>query len=212
MAADEVLASPSTITGSIGVFALLPSVDKAWQKLSLHTHGTTTTWLAGAYDPRRPLEPRARELLQTGVAHAYNEFVGRAAAARQMTAEQINELAQGRVWSGSQAQANRLIDRTATYHEALQAAAKRGGLGETFRIAFIEREPRSVDRLLGMLFGEAAYDALSALSLFAPGAMVAPEAMHSIAAELRWLREALRDPLAMQSHCLCSPERLLGAD
>lgn len=212
MAADEVLASPSTITGSIGVFALLPSVDKAWQKLALHTHGTTTTWLAGAYDPRRPLQPRARELLQTGVAHAYSEFVDRAAAARRMTPEQINELAQGRVWTGQQAQANRLIDRTATYHEALRAAAKRAGLGETFRIAYIEREPRGVERLLGMLFGEAAHGAIPWLSLFAPGAMVAPEAMRSVAAELRWLREALRDPLALQAHCLCSPEKLLGAD
>jgi protease-4 len=212
MAADEVLASPSTITGSIGVFALLPSVDKTWQKLALHTHGTTTTWLAGAYDPRRPLEPKARELLQTGVAHAYNEFVGRAAAARQMTPEQINELAQGRVWTGQQAQANRLIDRTATYHEALQAAAKRGGLNETFRIAFIEREASGIDRLLGMLFGETAYGAISAVALLAPGATVVPAAMHSFATELRWLRQALRDPLALHSHCLCSPDWLLGAD
>jgi len=53
MSADEVIADPATITGSIGVFALLPTADRAWAKLSLHTHGTTTTWLAGAYDPRR---------------------------------------------------------------------------------------------------------------------------------------------------------------
>ncbi len=59
MSADEVIADPGTVTGSIGVFALLPSADRAWEKLSLHTHGTTTTWLAGAFDPRRPLDPRA---------------------------------------------------------------------------------------------------------------------------------------------------------
>jgi protease-4 len=212
MSADEVLSLPSTITGSIGVFALLPSVDKAWQKLSLHTHGTTTTWLAGAFDLRRPLEPRARELLQSGVEHAYNEFITRAAAARKLTAERMNELAQGRVWSGRQAKDNGLVDGLGTYHEALRAAARRGGLGDDFRITYVEREPRGVDRLLDMLFGESARNALSSLALFASGASVAPEALQSISSDLLWLRQALRDPLALQSHCLCSPEGLLGAD
>ncbi len=212
MSADEVLSQPATITGSIGVFALLPSLDRTWQKLSLHTHGTTTTWLAGAFDLRRPLDPRARDLLQSGVAHTYNEFVSRAAAARRMTPEKMNELAQGRVWSGRQAQENGLVDRLGSYHEAILVAAKRGGLGENFRLSFIEREQRGVDRLLGMLFGESARSPLSPLALVAPGTAVAPAALQAIGTDLAWLQQALRDPLTLQSHCLCSPEGLLGAD
>jgi protease-4 len=212
MSADEVIADPATVTGSIGVFALIPSADRAWEKLSLHTHGTTTTWLAGALDPRRPLDPRARDLLQTGVAHIYKEFVGRAAVARNLTPEQVDELAQGRVWSGRQAHEHKLVDRLGTYHEALQAAATRGGLGENFRVAYIEREPRGVDRLLGMLFGEASLSSLPLLNLLLPGAAVVPDAMQSIGSDMRWLRDAAQNPLAVQSHCLCSAENLLGPD
>ena len=212
MSADEVIADPATVTGSIGVFALLPSADRAWQKLSLHTHGTTTTWLAGAFDPRRPLDPRAREVLQTSVAHIYRDFVGRAAVARNMTPEQVDELAQGRVWTGRQAQEHKLVDRLGTYHEALQAAARRGGLGGDFRVSYIEREPRGVDRLLGMLFGEASLAALLLPGPMLSSAGVLPHAMQSIGADLQWLRNAVRDPLKLQSHCLCSAERLLGPD
>jgi protease-4 len=212
MASDEVIADPATITGSIGVFALLPTAERAWERLSLHTHGTTTTWLAGAYDPRRPLDARARELLQTGVEHIYGQFVGRAAAARDLPPERMNELAQGRVWSGQQAHEHRLVDRLGTYHEALRAAAKRGGLGDEFRVAYIEREPRGFERLLGLLFGEAALSAWPSLQALVPAPLPVPDAVRTVGAELRWLREAARDPLAVQAHCLCAAERVLGVD
>lgn len=211
LAADEVIADPTAITGSIGVFALIPSAEKAWEKLSLHTHGTTTTWLAGGLDLRRPLQPRVRELLQTGVTRVYKDFVDRAAAARQMTAERMNELAQGRVWTGRQALGHKLVDRLGTYHDALQAAAMRGGLGEDFRVTYIERQPRGVDRLLGMLLGEAS---ASLIQAFRPpfAVEVLPETLRSIGSDLGWLRSAARDPLSLQSHCLCAAERILGAD
>jgi len=212
LSADEVIADPAAVTGSIGVFALLPSADRAWEKLSLHTHGTTTTWLAGALDPRRPLDPRARELLQTGVAHVYREFVGRTAAARNLGTEQVDELAQGRVWTGRQAHEHKLVDRLGSYHEALQAAAKRGGLGEDFRVAYIEREPRGIDRLLGMLLGEVSVSAVPLLDLLRLHGGVVPEALQSIGSDMHWLRDATREPLSVQSHCLCSADALLGAD
>jgi len=212
MSADEVIADPAAVTGSIGVFALLPSADRAWEKLSLHTHGTTTTWLAGALDPRRPLDPRARDLLQTGVAHIYKEFVGRTATARNLATEQVDELAQGRVWTGRQAHSHKLVDRLGSYREALQAAARRGGLGEDFRVAYIEREPRGIDRLLGVLFGEASLSSLPMLDRLLPEAAVLPGAVQSMASDMRWLRSAARNPLAAQSHCLCSAENLLGTD
>jgi len=212
LSADEVIADPATVTGSIGVFALLPSADRAWEKLSLHTHGTTTTWLAGALDPRRPLDPRARDLLQTGVAHIYREFVGRTAGARGLTAEQVDELAQGRVWTGRQAHEHKLVDRLGSYEDALQAAARRGGLGEDFRVVYIEREPRGIDRLLGILFGEASLSSLPLLDRLLPEAAVLHDLAQSIGPDARWLRNAARNPLAAQSHCLCSAESLLGTD
>ena len=212
LSADEVISDPAAITGSIGVYALLPSVDRAWERLSLHTHGTTTTWLAGAIDPRRPLDPRMRELLQAGVERVYRDFVGRAAAARNVTPERMDELAQGRVWTGRQARELKLVDRLATYHEALQVAASRGGLGEDFRVAYIESEPRGIDRLLGLLFGEASLAPLPWLSSLLHVAAATPDAVQSIGVDMRWLHNAARTPLTPQSHCLCSPDRLLGPD
>ncbi len=212
MAADEVIADPAAVTGAIGVYLLIPSADKAWEKLSLHTHGTTTTWLAGALDLRRPLDPRLRELLQTGVEHRYKEFVSRAAAARNLSFEKMEELAQGRVWTGKQAFENKLVDRLGTYHEALQAAAKRGGLGDDYRVAYIEREPRGIDRLLGVILGHTSVSLAAPLAGLRPAAELLPQAWRHFGDDLRWLRAAVRDPLAPQLHCLCSAENLLGRD
>ena len=82
MGANRVLADPSTLTGSIGVFSPLPTAEGLLDKLSLRTGGTTTTWLKGAYDLRRPLDPRMERLLQTGVDQIYDSFIRQAAGAR----------------------------------------------------------------------------------------------------------------------------------
>jgi protease-4 len=213
MSADEVIADAGSLTGSIGVFALMPSVDRAWDKLSLHTHGTTTTWLAGALDPRRPLDPRARQLIELGVAHTYREFINRAAAARKIEPARMEELAQGRVWTGRQAHEQKLVDRLGTFHEALEAAARRGGLGAGFRVTYIEREPRGIDQLLGVLFGHSGGDLGGLMQhVFAPVAAALPEAIRSMKRELWWLRNAVREPLTQQLHCLCSADDAFRTD
>lgn len=204
MAADEVIADPATVTGSIGVFALLPSADKAMEKLSLHTAGVTTTWLGGAGDPRRPLDPRVGELIQTGVAHSYDEFIRLAAAARKTTAEKINEVAQGRVWSGRQAKEHNLVDRLGSYVDALKDAAARAKLGEDFRVVYLEREPRGIDRLLALLFGETARALQAGLGLN-PADLIGRDASNQARRDLNWLRKAAANPLSAMSHCLCEP-------
>ncbi|HEX7437294.1 MAG TPA: signal peptide peptidase SppA, partial [Caldimonas sp.] len=126
--ADEVIADPSTITGSIGVFGLLPSVDKALDKIGVHTEGVTTTWLGGAGDPRRPLDPRFAALVQAAIDHVYADFTAKVAQARKTTPEKIDAVAQGRVWSGAQAKERGLVDRLGSYGDALDAAAARAKL------------------------------------------------------------------------------------
>lgn len=211
MSADEIVADPATITGSIGVFALIPTAEQAWGKLSLHTHGVTTTWLAGGLDLRRPLDPRVKQLLQTGVEHSYRDFVGRAAEARNIAPKRMNELAQGRVWSGRQALEHKLVDRLGSYQDALKRAAERAKLGKDFRVVYVEREPRGIDRLLGVLLGDSLAAGWSALRSPLSLADTLP-AVRSIRGDLRWLRSAAGDPLALQSHCLCSASGVLGPD
>ncbi len=202
MAADEVIADPTTVTGSIGVFALLPSADKAMEKLSLHTAGVTTTWLGGAADPRRPLDPRVGELIQASVGHSYSEFIRLAAAARQITPERMNEVAQGRVWTGRQAKDQQLVDRLGSFTDALKAAAVRGKLGEDFQVSYLEREPRGVDRLLALLFGETARLMQASLGWNVTD-LVGRDAVSQARRELAWLQRAAANPFSAVAHCLC---------
>ncbi len=209
MSADEVIAEPNTITGSIGVFAILPTAEKVIDKLGIHTGGVTTTWLAGAGNPLRPLDPRFAQLIQTSVNHIYSDFTTRAAAARKTTPEKIDEVAQGRIWTGAQAKERGLVDRLGTYEDALKAAAARAKLGPDHRIAYIEREVSKFDKLLELFGGSVGHAAAEALAPYVKASVASTGMPLGAAAEtakdLNWLNDvaAQRKPFAAITHCLC---------
>ena len=128
-ASDEIIADPSTVTGSIGVIALLPNFAGTLDKLGVHSTPLATTWLRSAFDPRVPLDPRLADMIQRSVDHDYRSFIARVAQARKTTPDKIDAVAQGRVWSGAQALERGLIDRLGLYGDALRSAAKRASLG-----------------------------------------------------------------------------------
>lgn len=206
MSADEVLADAGTVTGSIGVFALLPTADKALEKLGVATGGVTTTWLTGAGDLRRPLDPRFVELVQTSINHIYADFTGKAAKARKTTPDKIDAVAQGRVWTGTQAKERGLIDRLGGYADALKSAAARAQLGDNPRIVYIQPEPGRAERLLAWLSGSV-HAAVSGWlgEQAAPMPLLAWPAMQEARRELGWLAELSegRKPFAAVAHCLC---------
>jgi protease-4 len=138
MDADEIWASPSTLTGSIGVFAVIPTFERTLGKVGITTDGVGTTPLAGALGVERSFKPEVREILQWSVDHAYNTFIGHVAAAREKTVEQIDAVAQGRVWAGSDAVGIGLVDKLGSYREALDAAAARASLGKDYKVEYIE--------------------------------------------------------------------------
>ncbi|MDB5919507.1 MAG: sppA [Massilia sp.] len=206
MADDEVIAAPSTITGSIGVFAILPTADKVVDKLGIHTAGVTTTWLADAYTPLRPLDPRFGQLVQSSINHIYSEFTTKAAQARKTTQAKIDEVGQGRVWTGAQAKERGLVDRLGSYRDALASAATRAKLPAGYRVAYIERDNSRFEQLLGM-FGVSSAQALTVqvkLGLMPSGLPAA--AVADVTRELGWLSELTdgRKPYAAVTHCLCS--------
>lgn len=210
MASDEVIADPNTITGSIGVFAILPTADKVIDKLGIHTAGQPTTWLGDAGNPLRPLDPRFAQVIQGSINHIYAEFTTRAAKARKTTPEKIDAVAQGRVWTGAQAKERGLVDTLGGYNDALKSAAKRANLGGDFRVVYIERETSKFDRVVDMLGGSAAQAVAKAISQQVNLGVTAstglpPSAANGIARDLGWLSEltASRKPFTAITHCLC---------
>jgi protease-4 len=138
MDADEIWASPSTLTGSIGVFAVIPTFERSLGKLGITSDGIGTTPLAGALTVARSFKPEVREILQWSVDHAYNTFIGHVAAAREKSVEEIDAVAQGRVWAGSDALGIGLVDKLGSYRDALDAAAARASLGKDYNVEYIE--------------------------------------------------------------------------
>ena len=210
MSSDAVIADAGTITGSIGVFGILPTAEGLMDKLSLHTGGVTTTWLAGGYDPRRPLDPRLQAAVQAGVENIYARFTGLAAQARKSTPEKIDAVAQGRIWTGSQAKARGLVDRLGSFDDAIQTAAQLAKLevkaGEKPRVGYVERDLSRSERLIASLT-----DAVAPQMAVAVGQALGLDALPApVVEELSALKELSRLAArgqwdkAAAVHCLCS--------
>jgi protease-4 len=200
--ADEVLADPATITGSIGVFGMLPTVDKTLDKLGVHTGGVTTTWLKGASDLRRPLDPRLGQVVQASVGHVYQDFLARTAAGRHLTVEQVDQVAQGRVWTGRQAQERGLVDGFGGLAAAIHDAAQHAKLNVGFRTTYIEMEPKGLNRLFDLLTGRAAQAMLRAIGPL-PGRLLGLDRAGHVGADLERLFTQDTTPAHVLAHCLC---------
>ena len=124
-AADSIIAEPNTITGSIGIFAILPNMQKFFNdKLGITFDGVKTGKYADLGDISRPLTPEERAILQSEVDHGYDDFTKAVADGRHKTQAYINSIGQGRVWTGSQAIKLGLVDRLGNINDAIRSAAK----------------------------------------------------------------------------------------
>jgi protease-4 len=137
--ADEIWASPATLTGSIGIFAIIPTVDRTLGKIGVSVDGVGTTPLSGQLRLDRPLGEEARALLQSQISHGYDEFLARVASGRHKTHEQIDAIAQGRVWAGADAHRLGLVDQLGSFNDAVKAAARRAKLSD-YAPEFLEPE------------------------------------------------------------------------
>jgi protease-4 len=217
MSADQIWADASTITGSIGVFAMLPTGEGLMRKLGVNTGGYRTTWLAGAYDPRKALDPRVQALVQSGVEHIYADFIGKAAQARKLEVAQVDALAQGRIWTGAQAQAHGLVDRVGSFNDAVDAArefvGKSAGTDKPLPIRYWGPQVSKVQSWIQRYWMQAAAGLDWGLrpSEFAPftglagGSNVSGGVNAAVAADFIWLKALLdqAQAFAVAAHCLC---------
>ncbi len=128
--ADEIWASPATLTGSIGIFAIIPTVDRTLGKVGVSVDGVGTTPLSGQLRIDRPLGAEARALLQSQIDRGYDEFLERVASGRNKSRADIDAIAQGHVWAGTDALRLGLVDHLGSFDEAVKAAAHRARLTE----------------------------------------------------------------------------------
>jgi protease-4 len=207
---DEIWAAPETITGSIGIFGMFPTIDKPLAKyLGVHTDGVGTTRFTDTLRPDRPLDPALADIARQYIDNGYRDFLARVSQARKMTPEQVDRIARGRVWSGEDAKSLGLVDQLGGLDQAIESAAKRAKLEKGYRTWYIEKEKSFRERLMSMLAAEALDDTVAAgwVSRPSPSASAL-----SVAGRLRDLQADVErlgrwnDPRGVYAHCLCGDD------
>src|SRR4051812_28725590 len=146
--ADFIYAEPSTITGSIGVFGVIPSFQGTLQKLGVGADGVRTTPLSGEPDLLKGPSPDANRLIQTGVEAMYGRFLSIVAASRHKTPQQIDQIAQGRVWDGGTARQIGLVDGFGGMSDAIGKAAQLAKLGDERGVRYLEPQRSFREQLI----------------------------------------------------------------
>ncbi|MET0891172.1 MAG: signal peptide peptidase SppA [Stenotrophomonas maltophilia] len=194
MNADRIYADPSTITGSIGIFGMIPNVARSLDKIGVHTDGVGTTRFAGAFDITRPMDPAVGQVIQSVINKGYADFTGKVAAARNKPVEAVDEVARGRVWSGAQAKERGLVDEFGGLKTALADAASRAKLGEAgkFRVRYIEKAATPFAQFLSGFAGSHAGAWMLGESGMAR--LMLARSMPELDTQLRFVEDAARDP------------------
>jgi len=207
MNGDRIYADPSTITGSIGIFGVFPTVQRGLDKLGVHTDGVGTTRFAGAFDITRALDPEVGGVVQSVIDKGYRDFTGRVAQARHQSVPAIDAIARGRVWTGAQAKARGLVDQFGGLEDALADAATRAKLGkpDAWQVRYLERPATPFERF----FSHMAESRMGAAWLRESGLTQAllAHALPRTQGDLRFLDDALHPrpgtPVKALAHCFC---------
>jgi protease-4 len=200
--ANFIYAEPSTITGSIGVFGVIPSFQGTLQKLGIGADGVKTTPLAGEPDLFKGPSPEANTLIQSGVNAMYARFLSIVAESRHKTPQQIDQIAQGRVWDGGTAHQLGLVDGFGGMNEAIAKAAELAKLGDERGVRYLEPPKSFRDQLVEALSAQKEDDTLATPDAFA---VLARQPQQQLAAAIAEVRSVLAGP-SIQARCLeCPP-------
>jgi protease-4 len=199
-AANQIYASPTTITGSIGVFSYIPTFQRSLEKLGVKVDGLGTTPLAGDMRLDRALGAVTKQVLQASVDHAYQQFLHRVADGRKKTVEEIEKIAQGRVWAGADAQRIGLVDHLGGLKDATDAAAKLAELGSDYDVDYIETELTLRQELLMQVRSQGVQ--LGQLAGLIPERTDLERLLDPVLEQASILTR-LKDPRGLYSYCWC---------
>jgi len=198
--ADFIYAEPSTITGSIGVFGIIPSFQGTLQKLGVGADGIKTTPLSGEPDLLKGPSPEASQLIQEGIESTYRRFLAIVAESRHKSPADIDKIAQGRVWDGGTARQLGLVDGFGGMSDAIAKAAELAKLGDERGVRYLEPPKSFRDQLLESLAADTD-DVSNSQDAFA---VFAGSPQQQLAAALGQVRSILNGP-AIQARCLECP-------
>jgi protease-4 len=199
MASDEVWASPATITGSIGVYGMVPTFAATLDNIGIHSDGVGTTKLAGKLRLDRPMDADIGQIFQASTERVYRDFLSLVSDSRGITPEAAHEVARGRVWSGAQALDHGLVDRMGTVQDAIDSAARIAGLGEDYQSYWVEPEISAFEQFL-LDMTTSAVAKFGTVSL-APRTRL-PGFMEKLLEDMLFLTSNDRQ-LTIAAHCLC---------
>jgi len=205
MTADKIYASPYTITGSIGIFGMFPTFQRSLEALGITTDGFGTTPWAGQFRPDRALSEDAQALFQMSIENGYDQFITGVADGRELDKEFVDSIAQGRVWTASDAIENGLVDELGNIDAAILAAAELAELGaDDYGHKYFERELDPGEQLLLDLMGGAKSWGLDfgRLSKPRPAIQHVADILENSLAPLT----KFNDPKGIYSHCFCEFE------
>ncbi len=195
--ADRIIAQPTTLTGSIGIFGLLTTFEDSLANWGIYTDGVGTTPLSGV-GVTRALSPEVAELFQLGIENGYNRFIGLVADNRNMTLEEADSVSQGRVWTGQDAHRLGLIDDIGDFDDALYAAAELAELS-TYRLNWMKRPLSPMEEFLQELASNVSAPIAQHVAQALPSAWLKPiQEMHHAASML----DTLQDPKGQIAYCL----------
>jgi protease-4 len=194
------------------VFGIFPTFDKAMQSLSINTEGYGTTWLRGAYDPRRPLDPKFQQMLQGVLGQVYEEFITKTAEARKLDPKKVDAVGGGRVWLGQQALDHGLIDKIGGLDVAIGLAAEKAKLGADTQTRYFKKKDSGLDQFIGKFLGTVAaeFGIGSRTDLVSAMAGASAPIMSHFERDLQWLANITSNAQAKgliqpTAHCFCSP-------
>lgn len=206
MNADRIYADESTITGSIGIFGLMVRAPRTLEKLGIRSDGVTTTPWGGAFDISRPMDEPTKQVIQSVIERGYSQFIGKVAKARDLSTEQVDGNARGRVWSGAQAKEKGLIDAFGGLNTAIYDAASRAKLGkDSFNVEYIETPLTPFEQFIANLAGNSETQGLVRWASPALGLLQQTGLGKQVHADLKWLdRNNASKPVNALAHCFCA--------
>lgn len=195
--ANYIVASPSTLTGSIGIFGVINTVENSLSSIGVHSDGVSTSPLA-EISMTKALSPEVQQMMQLSIEYGYKRFITLVAEARKRTPEQIDQIAQGHVWTGEDAKANGLVDSLGDFDDAVAKAADLAKLKQ-WHLDYYQDEPTVLDMVMDSMTGSVRAMLPEAIQAILPVPLVS--AANTVKAEGDKLA-AFNDPQNRYAFCL----------